>query len=99
MVIDPKLYEKVSGRSADATERLALASAAMAGRRSARGEVRSPGLSLLRGKWLASIIGSLLIMLAVVSTMISPSAMKRFWAGITGGGQRVQTGADSAPSE
>lgn len=98
MVIDPKLYEKVTGRSADPTERLALASAAMAGRKSARGEVRSPGFSLLRGKWLVSIIVSLLVMLAVVSAMISPAATKRLWARITGS-QLAQSTTDSSQAE
>ena len=94
MVIDPRLYEKVSGKRADDAAGLA----ALAGSKSTGGSPGGDGDDeggfiggWLRGRAILSIGASILVLIVVASLFVRPGAFKRWWSGITGGNNAPQS--------
>ena len=70
MVIDPRLYQKLSGRSGDPYEKLGQALASQAARESARNQTPDDDgidafFTWYKMKWIISIVTSIIVLLVI----------------------------------
>jgi hypothetical protein len=105
VTIDPKLYKKYTGRlPGEATTRMGEALAQSSARKSAAkaGAERSfseryllwrfPG-AVLVNRWALSVVGAIILLVAILGLMWTPADWQRLWWRFTGGPPQRQTPA------
>jgi hypothetical protein len=102
MVIDPRLYEKVTGRRpGEAQEQAALTNAKLASKpkreRNADNVLEEGVKGYIKGRLIIAAIFWMLMLIIGISMLLSPSRLKNWWGKITGNTTQSAPGPGMVP--